>query len=247
MSGTTLPRWRSVLAVVAHPDDESFGLGAVLSAFVAQGTAVRVLCLTRGEASTLHGAPGDLDVLRERELVDAAKELGLAGVLLRSYPDGGLTTVALGALAAEARAAALAADADGIVAFDTTGVTGHQDHVRATEAALAAAVALNLPVLAWTIPRTVADTLNVELGASFAGHGDDEIDLVVPVDRTRQLRAVTRHASQAVPGSVLWRRLDLLAGTEHLRWLTAPSAPTSSAERTGAPAPIATTEDWVTP
>ena len=26
----TLPGWSSVLAVVAHPDDESFGLGAIL-------------------------------------------------------------------------------------------------------------------------------------------------------------------------------------------------------------------------
>jgi LmbE family N-acetylglucosaminyl deacetylase len=40
------------LAVIAHPDDESFGLGAVLAAFGA-GTQVRVLCFTRGEASTL--------------------------------------------------------------------------------------------------------------------------------------------------------------------------------------------------
>ncbi|WP_081784875.1 PIG-L family deacetylase [Cellulomonas sp. KRMCY2] len=247
MSGPALPPWRSVLAVVAHPDDESFGLGAVLSAFVEQGTAVRVLCLTRGEASTLHGVPGDLDAVRERELVDAAKEIGLVGVLLRSYPDGGLAAVALDALAAEAREAARAADADGIVAFDSTGVTGHQDHVRATEAALAAAAVLDLPVLGWTLPRTVADTLNVELGSSFAGHDDDAIDLVVPVDRTRQLRAVTCHASQAVPGSVLWRRLDLLAGREHLRWLTTPSAPAPSTERTGAPAPAATSKDWITP
>jgi LmbE family N-acetylglucosaminyl deacetylase len=36
------------LAVVAHPDDESFGLGAVLSAFIDSGTRVSVLCFTRG-------------------------------------------------------------------------------------------------------------------------------------------------------------------------------------------------------
>lgn len=227
MTGTTLPCWRSVLAVVAHPDDESFGLGAVLSTFVAQGTAVRVLCLTRGKASTVHGVPGDLDTLREHELAAAATELGLDGVLLRSYPDGGLAAVDLDVLAAEVRQAAGAAGADGVVAFDATGVTGHRDHARATEAALVAAADLGLPALGWTLPRQVAETLNLEYGASFAGHDDDEIDLVVPVDRRRQRRAVTCHASQAVPGSVLWRRLDLLAAQEHLRWLTVlPDLPT---------------------
>ena len=55
-----LPAWSDVLAVVAHPDDESFGLGALLAAFVAAGVRVSVLCLTHGEASTLHGVEGDL-------------------------------------------------------------------------------------------------------------------------------------------------------------------------------------------
>ncbi|HLI74718.1 MAG TPA: PIG-L family deacetylase, partial [Acidimicrobiales bacterium] len=41
------------LAVVAHPDDESFGLGAVLAALVRSGGDVRVLSFTHGEASTL--------------------------------------------------------------------------------------------------------------------------------------------------------------------------------------------------
>lgn len=37
MSHTQLPPWRSVLAVVAHPDDESFALGAILAAFAEAG------------------------------------------------------------------------------------------------------------------------------------------------------------------------------------------------------------------
>jgi LmbE family N-acetylglucosaminyl deacetylase len=68
MTQTRLPRWRSVLAVVAHPDDESFALGAILAGFADAGTEVSVLCLTRGEASTLHGVAGDLLQLRGSEL-----------------------------------------------------------------------------------------------------------------------------------------------------------------------------------
>ena len=51
--GRSLPVASSVLAVCAHPDDESFGLGAVLHHFVANGADVAMLCFTRGEASSL--------------------------------------------------------------------------------------------------------------------------------------------------------------------------------------------------
>src|SRR5450759_989291 len=67
-----LPAWATVLAVVAHPDDESFGLGALLDAFARAGAGVEALCLTHGEASTLHGAPGDLASLRGTELAAAS-------------------------------------------------------------------------------------------------------------------------------------------------------------------------------
>lgn len=45
------------------------------------------------------------------------------------------------------------------------------------------------------------------------------VDLAVTVDRRRQRAAIRRHASQAVPTSVLWRRLELLGDTEYLRWI----------------------------
>ena len=85
---------------------------------------------------------------------------------------------------------------------------------------LAAADALGLPVLSWTVPTTVATTLNKEYSAGFTGHDPADIDLVVTLDRTRQLAAVACHPSQAVPGSLLWRRLEIQGDFENLRWLT---------------------------
>ena len=41
MPATGLPSWTSVLVVLAHPDDESFGLGAVVTALVEAGARVR--------------------------------------------------------------------------------------------------------------------------------------------------------------------------------------------------------------
>ena len=218
-----LPFWRSVLAVIAHPDDESFGLGAILSAFTQQGATVSVLCFTSGEASTLHGVTGDLSAIRAAELDAAAHELGAGSVELHSYPDGGLDQVPRAELALRVAVAAQRTEAHGLVVFDPSGVTGHPDHRRATAAALDAASERGLPVVAWTLPAGVAAALNTEYGTAFTGHHPDEVDLTIRVDRTQQRAAIMCHLSQALPTSVLWRRLELLGDTEHLRVLT-PSA-----------------------
>jgi LmbE family N-acetylglucosaminyl deacetylase len=217
-----LPAWMSVLVVVAHPDDESFGLGALLDAFARSGAGVEVLCLTHGEASTLHGAPGDLASLRGTELAAAAAVLGVTRAMLKDHADGELGDLPVAMLAAEVVAAADSFGAEGFLVFDTAGVTGHLDHMAATAAGLLAAEMLNLPVLGWTLPEAVAAQLNKELGASFVGHPDQEIDLRVTVDRARQRLASQAHTSQALPSSVLWRRLELLGNTESLRWLREP-------------------------
>jgi len=218
--GDHLPPWRSVLAVVAHPDDESFALGAVLAGFANAGAAVAVLCYTHGESSTLHGVHGDLATVRAAELADAAAMLGVDRLQLADYPDGALTEIDLGDLSAHVIDLGGKVGADGLMVFDTSGVTGHPDHARATDAALAAADALGLPVLGWTVPASVATALNQEYGAGFTGHDPGDIDLVVTLDRTSQLAAVACHPSQAVPGSLLWRRLEIQGDFENLRWLT---------------------------
>ncbi len=217
----TLPPWRAVLAVVAHPDDESFGLGAVLDGFVRAGATVSVLCLTQGEASRL-GSPGpDLSQMRAMELQNAARQLGVASAVLRTHPDGALDRVDPESLAAEVRRELDQRPAEGLVVFDPTGVSGHPDHAAASRAALDAASQRDLPVLGWTLPLATAAQLNDEFDAAFAGHPDHDIDLVVRVDRDNQRMASLAHASQAVPTSVLWRRLELLGDHEHLRWLHA--------------------------
>ena len=165
MLQTQLPPWRSVLAVVAHPDDESFALGAVLAAFAEAGAQVSVLCLTRGEASTLHGVAGDLTDLRAEELTAAAAVLGLRDVALLAYSDGGLPGIDLDQLAVEVVTAARRVGADGILGFNLTGVAGHPDHAHATAAAIRAAKTLDLPVLGWTVPDTIAEKLRNEHGA----------------------------------------------------------------------------------
>lgn len=219
---TDVPAWDAVLAVVAHPDDESFGLGAILDAYVQAGSRVVVMCLTQGEASTIEGASDGLAAVRAAELRNAGVALGVQATELWDHPDGGLHTVVSTLLIDEISSAVTRHGATGLVVFASSGITGHPDHIAATEAAVAAAERVDLPVLAWTLPRAVADQLNEEFGAPFVGHDAADIDLVRPVTRDRQRAASLEHASQAIPTSVLWRRLELLGDREHLGWLSSP-------------------------
>jgi len=220
-----LPSASSVLAVCAHPDDESFGMGAVLDSFASSGATVSVLCFTRGEASTL-SAEDDLGELRRSELHAAAAELGVRRVELRDHPDGSLGAVPLERLAGEVETMVGKVGADLLLVFDEGGVTGHADHCRATEAALVGAP--GLPVLAWTLPRRIADSLNAELGTTFVGRADEEMDVVLSADRAGQRRAIACHTSQSADNPVLWRRLELLGDEESLRWLRGPRSAVAS-------------------
>jgi len=214
-----LPPTSSVLAVCAHPDDESFGLGAALSSWAEEGTQTSVLCFTHGEASTLGTADDNLHRLREKELAVAADELGVTTVRLLEYPDGRLIEEPIDQLSSELRRVVELVGASLLLVFDEGGITGHPDHMRATETATAVASDVAIPVLAWTLSEAVAAQLNNEFETTFVGRRSEDIDMVVEVDRDRQHRAIRCHASQSNGNPVLWRRLELQGNQEAFRWL----------------------------
>jgi LmbE family N-acetylglucosaminyl deacetylase len=214
--------YRSLLAVCAHPDDEAFGLGAVISTLRDAGVATSLLCFTHGEASTLGASTDDLARRRADELTAAADVLGLGSVSLHSYRDGHLTEVPVENLCARLDSFIDAGEFDCLLAFDEGGITGHPDHQQATTAARTVAQRRRLPLLAWTLTRTVTDALNEEFRAGFVGRNLSEIDVTLDVDRTMQHDAIACHASQSADNPVLRRRLSLQGNTEVLVWLDRP-------------------------
>src|SRR5512140_2613555 len=85
---------KTILAVLAHPDDESFGLGGTLALYAQKGYDTYYVCATRGEAGAvdpehLNGFK-DTAELRTAELMRAAKHLGLKGVFFLGYRDSGM-------------------------------------------------------------------------------------------------------------------------------------------------------------
>ncbi|HSO27469.1 MAG TPA: PIG-L family deacetylase [Anaerolineales bacterium] len=83
-----------LLAVLAHPDDESFGMGGTLALYASRGVAVHLVCATRGEAGEMDAEYlegfDSIAERREHELECAARSLGLADVHLMDYRDSGM-------------------------------------------------------------------------------------------------------------------------------------------------------------
>ena len=93
-TASTPTRTGGVLAVHAHPDDETLSTGALLATWAAAGLPATVVTCTRGERGEVIGAPlaaleGDGPALarhRERELADAVAALGATQVFLDTLP-----------------------------------------------------------------------------------------------------------------------------------------------------------------
>jgi LmbE family N-acetylglucosaminyl deacetylase len=87
-----------MLAVLAHPDDESFGMGGTLALYASRGVDVYLVCATRGEvgeadAEHMKGF-NSIAEMRESELRCAAGILGLKGVYFLNYRDSGMSGTA---------------------------------------------------------------------------------------------------------------------------------------------------------
>jgi len=85
---------KRILIAFAHPDDESFGLGGLISKYVAEGVAVSYLCATNGDVGTvaeeLLGDHNSIAELRLAELDCASEKLGFTEVIKLGYKDSGM-------------------------------------------------------------------------------------------------------------------------------------------------------------
>ena len=85
---------QTILAVLAHPDDESFGMGGTLALYAQKGYDVHLVCATLGEAGTVDDEYlqnyDNISELREAELRCATQSLGLTNLYLLGYRDSGM-------------------------------------------------------------------------------------------------------------------------------------------------------------
>jgi LmbE family N-acetylglucosaminyl deacetylase len=135
-----------LLAVLAHPDDESLGVGATLAKYASEGVETYVITATRGQAGRYYGrrpgenhpGPTELGTIRERELRAAAATLGVREVTLLSYEDQRLDAAAPREVIAEIADHLRRLRPHVVITFPPDGAYGHPDHVAISQFATAA-------------------------------------------------------------------------------------------------------------
>ena len=158
---------RSLLAVFAHPDDETFRPGGSLALLARQGVRVQVLTTTRGGAGSCGSpplcTPDELPVVRERELFCACAALGIERPILLGYQDGCLADADPETITAEILSVVVDVRPQVMLTFGPDGLSGHPDHIAigqfAAEAYHRAGEVSALYTLA--VPQSIADALGM--------------------------------------------------------------------------------------
>lgn len=127
------------LFVFAHPDDETFSSGGTIAQLTQAGNAVVLICATRGEEGELGDPPvcsrEELGIVREEELRNAAKILGISNIHFFEYKDATLSKISQTELQSKLLPLYLKEKPDIVITFDKNGGSNHPDHIAISRAA----------------------------------------------------------------------------------------------------------------
>ena len=219
-----------LLAVLAHPDDESFRCGGTMALLAQRGVRVHVLTATRGGAGSCGNPPlcsvDELPDVREHELRCACAVLGIEPPLLLDYRDGALADVDEEEAVAQVVAVIRKLLPQVLLTWPPDGLSGHPDHTAVshwTSLAFRQAAALGPDAPAALYHLSVSRSVAQALGLSHL-HAlpDDQVTLTVNVSPVweQKLAALHCHRTQVGTSTSLAAPEDkqrLFLGTEHFR------------------------------
>jgi LmbE family N-acetylglucosaminyl deacetylase len=121
-----------LLAIFAHPDDESFGPAGTLAHYACSGHQVGLVTLTRGEAGSSgiskELTPAELASRRTCELHQAVRVLGLNYLKIFDLPDKKLSEVPEQTALKLIQSEIDFFRPDILITFHERGISGHPDH-----------------------------------------------------------------------------------------------------------------------
>ncbi len=192
---------KRMLAILAHPDDESFAAGGTLAKYAHQGVQVTLLCATRGEAGISGVTPEEAGAIREAELRKAAEHLGIEvyflgfqdGELAQTKPETLLKTIADWVDRLQPQV---------ILTFGPDGVSGHPDHVTISHIVTQAYDLYYKNGLLLYIRPSEATALGCGVTSSETDAGLSQVEIDISDYKLNKIRAIQSHASQdpGLPG-----------------------------------------------
>lgn len=190
----------SLLAIFAHPDDESFTVGGTLARYAAEGVEVSLLCATRGEAGIEGIGSEEAARVREQELWAACTLLGVRKVRLLGYRDGELAEADPDEVKVRMAQAIQELRPQVVITFGPDGISGHLDHVAVSRLATATFDAVAgegfVRRLYYVVPSPATEQ-GCGVPAREVGEGVVSID--IGPYREAKVRAMQCHRSQYQP------------------------------------------------
>ena len=134
-----------LMCVLAHPDDESLGMGGTLARYASEGVETYLVTATRGERGWFGDEkenPGfeALGRIREAELRCAAETLGISEVHFMDYIDGNLDEAPYDEAVGKVISHLRRVKPDLVITFAPDGAYGHPDHIAICQITTAAVV-----------------------------------------------------------------------------------------------------------
>lgn len=147
----------SILGIWAHPDDETFMVGGLLSMAAANSQQVVCITATKGEAGApdpVIWPPDQLGEIRARELKKALSILGVEQHAWLGYVDGACNDVPDEEAIQKLINYIDQLKPNSIITFPPDGLTGHDDHVAVSRWAKTAAEQSNTRPTIWYAVHT---------------------------------------------------------------------------------------------
>jgi len=208
-----------LLAVFAHPDDESFRCGGTLALLARRGIRVWVLCATRGEAGIPDMAPEQTAQVRERELRCSCRSLGIEPPRFLDYRDGTLAQVDEEQAIEQVARVVRELCPEVLLTWPPDGISGHPDHMavsRWTAEAFRRTIS-PLALFNMVVPRSLAHALEMRHLHTVP---DEGVTVTVDVSAVweTKMSAIRCHRTQASGSPILEapeKKQQLFLGTEH--------------------------------
>lgn len=227
---------KKLLIITAHPDDESFGPGGTIAYYAKQGVEVHVICATRGEAgedfevqspkfpstklgtSKVQSKKRELHTVREEELLEAAKVLGVAQVDFLDFIDGTLNNQQYHLVAEKILAKFESFKPHVVLTHEPRGGSGHLDHIALSFITTYAYFKSNIPKKLYyhCLPVEYVKEVINQIKEYFVyfppGYSQDEITTRVDVSSVWgvRLNAIRKHKSQWYDARRILARLEKL-------------------------------------